>query len=536
MVSSISKTFELLAQSRNSHAVNTLILALDVDTQSIREFAVSALIEQNSTRGLVEVVRRYTTHTPSIRKMLESRPEALDSAIKQCLQHGNPELQNCGLEFVRITNDFLQIPVLVSMLENKRLLNHHPDLTAQVLRSLVGKLYEYFLNMTIDTVSPRSTLKDAPNIKRDALNALVAAADHIQEFDRPEEIVELLLILGDVNDTAIRKILWHSDEDIKQLIEQVLIDSKHLGVMQLICEFTDVNYPNTKALDAIANRDDPEFIAHLLRWLPERPSELQQANFKQIDNIIWLRDDRQEFWKIPSNLQTALIRLINMIDLDLVSKKQAQKWMLQNGTPDAKEAAIGLLNNLDSSEVTEMVLETLDSDDPVQQAWATCQLRAQHVPDAINLLITKLDSPLMEVRSAAREELSSFDVNYVLEHFEEFNPQICSAVGKLLEKLNPKYMQEFNRAMAHPLRMRRIQAARCVQALELHEQAIPALAALTEDSDDLVRRTSAEILATISNPAARQALVPLITDQNTRIREVAVKALGSRQRTEQSSK
>ncbi len=536
MVSSITNTFRLLAQSRNSHAVNALILALDVDSHTTRELAVSALITQQSARGLVEVIRRYATHTPGIRKLLESHSEALDSAIKQCLLHGNRELQYCGLEFVRATSDFRQIPVLISLLENKRLINHQPDLTVQILRSMIGKLYEYFLNHAVDSVNPRSTLKDAQDIRRDILNALLTAVDHLWEFDRPEELVECLLILGNVSDTAIRKVMWHSNDDTRQLVEQILSESKHSGVMQLICDFTDVSYPNPNALLAIAERDDPEFITHLLRWLPERSSEIQQANFKQIENIIWLRDDRQEFWKIPSSLQTSLIRLISLIDLDLVSKKQAQKWMLQNGNPDAKEAAIGILRDLDTAEVTEMVLETLDSEDPVQQAWATCQLRAQHVPDAINLLITKLDSPLMEVRQAAREELSSFDVNYVLDHFEEFNPQVCAAVGKLLQKLNPKCMLEFSRAMAHPLRKRRILAARCVQNLELHDQAIPALAALVEDSDDLVRRTSAEILATMPDPAAKQALVPLITDQNTRIREIAVKALRSKRSTGQPGK
>jgi hypothetical protein len=521
----IHKTFDLLAQSRNSHAVNALILALDVDDPVVRELAVSALLEQESTRGLVEVVRRYLTHTAGIRKLLESHSNALDAAVKQCLLHGNRELQYCGLEYTRLTSDFKQIPTLVSLFENNRLVNHQPDLTTHTLRYLVGKLYEYFLDTSVDSVYSRSFLRNAQQIRRDNLNALASAAEHFQEFGRPEEMVENLLILGNVGDPAIRKIMWHSNEEARRLVEKVLKESKHIGVMQLICDFTEVGYPNPKALEAIAEREDPEFIAHLLRWLPARPSELQQTNFKQIGQVKWLMSERQDFWKIPQALQTAVIRLISLLELDLVSKKKAQKWMLQNGTTEAKEAAIGILRNLDSMEVTEMVLQSLDSEDPVQQAWATCQLRAQHVPDAINLLVDKIDSPVEEVRAAARQELSSFDVDYVLEHYEEFNPLVYPAVGKLLQKLNPKCILEFSRAMAHPLRKRRIQAARCAFSLKIHDQLIPALAALVEDSDDLVRRTSAEILATLPDSAAKQALIPLITDGNTRIREIAIKVL-----------
>ncbi|WP_339732782.1 HEAT repeat domain-containing protein [uncultured Gimesia sp.] len=525
MTSSISKTFELLAQSRNSHAVNALILALDVEEQEIRELAVSALLGQQSTRGLVEVIRRYATHTTGIRKLLETESNALDSAIKQCLLHGNRELQYCGLEFVRITSDFRQIPSLVTLYENKRLVNHQPDLVSQTLRYLVSKLYEYFLDTSVDSVYSRTFLRNAQNIRRDNLNALAAAAEHLSELDRPEEIVESLLILGNVGDPAIRKILWHSSDETRELVEQVLKNSKHIGVMQLICDFTEVNYPNPKALEAISEREDPEFIAHLLRWLPERVSDLQHTNFKQIGKMVWLLAERQDFNKIPQVLQTAVIRLISLLELDFGSKKQAQKWMLQNGTPAAKEAAIGILRNLDTTEVTEMVLQSLDSEDPVQQAWATCQLRAQHVPDAINLLVDKIDSPIEEVRAAARAELSSFDVEYVLEHFEEFNSQVCPSVGKLVQKLNPSCLLEFSRAMAHPLRKRRILAARCAHALNLHHQLIPALGALLEDPDDLVRRTSAEILAPMTAPEAKQALVTLITDENARIRDIAVKAL-----------
>ncbi len=525
MASSISKTFDLLAQSRNSHAVNALILALDVDDPDIRERAVSALLEQQSARGLVEVIRRNATHTPAIRKRLESHSSALEAAIKQCLLHGNHELQYSALEFVKLSSDFRQIPTLVSLFDNSRSVNHQPELIIQTLRYLVGRLYEYFLDKSVDSVYSRSFLKNAEQIRRDVLSALASAAEHYQEFDRPEEIVESLLILGDVSDPAIRKIMWHSDGVTREYVEQVLKESKHIGVMQLICDFTEVNYPNSKALEAIAEREDPEFISHLLRWLPDKPSDLVLTNFKQIGKVVWLRANRQNLKKIPQALQTAVIRLISLIDLDLASKKQAQKWMLQYGTTEAKEAAIGILRNLDSMEVTEMVLESLDSEDPIQQAWATCQLRSNQVPDAINLLVNKIDSPLEEVREAARQELFSFDVDYVLEHYEEFNAQVWPAVGKLLMKLNPKTVLEFSRAMAHPLRKRRTQAARCVHALNLHDQLIPALASLIEDPDDTVRRTSAEILATLELPAARQALVPLVTDDNARIREIAVKVL-----------
>jgi len=116
-------------------------------------------------------------------------------------------------------------------------------------------------------------------------------------------------------------------------------------------------------------------------------------------------------------------------------------------------------------------------------------------------------------------------VDFVLEHFEEFSPQVCPSVGRLLLKLDPRCLIELSRAMAHPLKKRRIKAARCAQALQLHGELIPALAALTEDSDELVRRTCAEILGTLSAPAARQALLPLLTDENTRVREVAAKLL-----------
>ena len=150
------------------------------------------------------------------------------------------------------------------------------------------------------------------------------------------------------------------------MVEQVLKQSKHMCVMQLVCDFTLVNYPNAKALEAISTRDDPEFIAHLLRWLPEKPTELQQTNFRQIDQVIWLRADRQDFSRIPQVLHVALIRLMSLLNLDVASKKQAQKWMLQHGTPAAKEAAIDMLRNLDVNEVTEMVLESLDSEDPIQ--------------------------------------------------------------------------------------------------------------------------------------------------------------------------
>ena len=109
-----------------------------------------------------------------------------------------------------------------------------------------------------------------------------------------------------------------------------------------------------------------------------------------------------------------------------------------------------ILETISPESVRGGLIGSLDSENEDVQVWATSQLRSQGVPEAIRLLIERLDSPLPAVREAAGQELGSFDLSMVLNLFERLDRAVsppalsrpdaknrCQMRGqKLVEELN----------------------------------------------------------------------------------------------------
>ncbi len=198
---------------------------------------------------------------------------------------------------------------------------------------------------------------------------------------------------------------------------------------------------------------------------------------------------------------------------------------MRNGCPEARNQAIAVLDELDDETVQGIVLDGLDSEDPDVQAWATSQLRPQHVPDALNKLITKLDSPEASVQAVARQELQGFDLDCLLSRFEEMSPEARNNASAILKKINPDFLAELTQELHHPIRQHRLRAIRGSLAFGWHFQVFPSLLSLVNDDDTLIRRSAIEVLGHIPAPESIAALVALKTDPSQRVRETVEQAL-----------
>jgi HEAT repeat protein len=180
---------------------------------------------------------------------------------------------------------------------------------------------------------------------------------------------------------------------------------------------------------------------------------------------------------------------------------------------------------MDQSMAQEIVTGGLESEDEEIQAWATHQLRSQHVPEAIGLLVERLDSPLPAVRAAARDELQGFDISIMLDHFEKISPAVCLRAGQLIRKIDLDCIDKLRKELESSIRRRKIQAARASVALGMHVELVPALISLLADTDPLVRRTGISSLATIQTAETIEALSGMLHDENERVRDEAARVL-----------
>jgi hypothetical protein len=362
------------------------------------------------------------------------------------------------------------------------------------------------------------------------LSALDGACNQFEMLSCKAEVVESILVLGDPDAFAVRKVLLQSVPACRELAGYLLLSSTHPGVMRLLMEFMRHNYPIPKALEAFEQRADPEFVCYVLREFPNRPNENQQKNFKQLTRVDWITRQLLPLAAIPPSLHESLVWFVQATGLTHEEKVGAQKWILLHGSVQGRLAAGQVLESAEPACVRGILFDSLDSEEEDVQAWATSQLRAQGVPEALRLLIERLDSPLPAVREAARGELQSFNLDLLLNIFEHLDPKVCLRAGALVQKIDPDCHQKLVAELNNPIRRRRIRAARAASRLGLAHEVESCLLVMLSDADTQVRRTAAEVLSDIPHADVVAALAPLLNDSSPRVREAAERSLAEIQK------
>jgi hypothetical protein len=523
MADPLVKTFGLLAESKATAAVDLLLGAIDSKYPAIHEKAVVALLRRGTTRCQTEVIRRLPQLTAAGRRLLEEQGLRLAGTLRQCLLHGDAELRTNALSVVSAAECYDQASTLVQILQ--KVDDPAQAEACEALRTLVNRLYEQ-LHLGGGRRAPGDRFqRNLSQVRQTMLSALDGACNRFETLSYKAEVLESILTLGDPDAFAVRKALLQSVPACRELASYLLMSSTHPGVLRLLMDFMKHNYPVPKALEAFEQRSDPEFVSYLLREFPKRPNDNQQKNFKQLNRVDWLTRRLLPLEAIPPGLHEALVSFVQATGLPYENKIDALKWVLLHGSVQGRLAAGEVLETADPNCVRGILFDSLDSDEEGVQAWATSQLRAQGVPEALRLLIERLDSPLVAVREAAREELDSFNLELLLDIFDHLDPAVCLRAGALMQKIDPDCHQKLVAELSHPVQRRRIRAARAARRLGLAHEVQPSLLAMLSDADTQVRRTAAEVLADVPNAEVVAGLSALLTDSSPRVRETAEQSL-----------
>jgi HEAT repeat protein len=525
----LATTFDLLANSRNPFAEQTLIHALDVPEDGVQAAAVSALLASRSIRGCIEIVRRLKAFSPTIRAQLPAQVVPLSRVWHDCLVSHNDTLRDHALELIAETRDYSAIGILVDALD--RLDPDGQRAVAGTIATLADRLFEqlqpvapYGANRATPGVSGQTPLRDAGRVRHLTLEQLERALGAYSRHHRPE-IVEALLIIGGASNSHVRRLVFENTEEVRLMATEMLRTSVRPGLMTMIADALAQNYPHPATMAAISYRSDATFARHFLTLWPRTLTPFHQKNLQDISHVAWLEPAALSTNDLPEELQNNLVAFVVASGLDDEKKLAILEWLVKFGSPSGRLAATDVLSQLENDKVQEVVLGSLSAPEPEVQAWATQQLRHWSIPNAMELLIKRLDSPLPEVQAAARAELGDFNLGRVLEIFDHLDPRVYDPVSILLRKIDTEVITRLRQELVHSIGRRRMRAARAALALNMHTEVEDALLVMAGDADSLVRRTAAETLGAISTPEAGAVLNLLAHDPSPRVREVALSAL-----------
>ncbi|MCA9042062.1 MAG: HEAT repeat domain-containing protein [Planctomycetaceae bacterium] len=523
MTSPLETTFSLLASKKSTEANDLLIAAIDVPVGGIQAHAVRSLLKKQQPASQLLIIRKWQELHPAAQESVFEQKHLIHETVRQCLERDEGELRKLALEVAVSISDFALIPIILELMEKSsgKVLSK----LTHALRMLTDQFYEALKKEQTENLGPNLNTDNLYYQRKAVLQQMVATIHRIENFEEPELILESLLILAAPELPDIREMMASGNPGILNRLQQIFLHSKHQGVMQFILSSMSCRKPNTRVMDAIRMRKDPEFINFLLAEFPEKLNAIQSDNFGLIQSIRWLGDPESELPLILPAHHLGLIRLLMGVRLPVAIQMVILKWLIHNSSPEVRLAATEVLATLDQSSAENLINESLESEDPNVQAWATTQLRFQAGASSFEKLIARVDSDMPEVREAARSELESFDLDLMIKIFDETPLRIVRQAGMLLQKLDPEVYHKMAERLSDPIRGKRIRSAQAAFALGLHQNVSQSLMGLLGDSDPMVRRTAVEILGDVPKRNVYDMLYQMRNDKSPRVREAVIRSL-----------
>ena len=495
-----------------------LMQALECDDDQARKLAAATVVKRHGQQSILEIIRRVDSLDDEACREFSQSPERFRVALEQAISKSDDETRNAAITFIRRTGNFEQFTTLLDLLESADEATCKATEVAVV--ELATKLGQR-LRSSDESIFPGL---DGPALRRyrsTMLGELDSRTIQFDELAKPDAVLRLILTLGGPDDPAVRNVFTKRGDDCRDAAAKLLTEDSQPALLNLLCDFLAYHAPPAAALDVVRKRNDFEFILHLLKQLPKQPSDYLALNLAKLNGLSWLQDSMELVEQLPASVHDRLVAVINLVPLAEDDKVRLKTWIIRQSGAAGREAASDVLKMLPQEEASEILHDALKDPDAEVEAWATHHLRAQKLPDTFEELVKRLDRDLGAVRDAARDELFSFDLNYLLKIFGDLSPGQSRQCGQALLKINPNAPEELIREIDHPFRRRRIRAIEAAEALGFLDEVVPSLLEKLEDPEASVRCAVIEALGRSPSPDRIQAIRKMTRDSHRQVRGAA---------------
>ena len=514
--------FDILARHESAEAANVLMQALACDDSEARRLAAVSVVKRRGQQSLLEIIRHVDSLDDVACEEFSRSPGRFRVALQQAILRSDDATRDAAFEFIRRTANFEQFPTLLNQLES----------TDAALREIVGVAIgdlatrmSQRLRTGDESILPglnASTLRMHRSVM---LGELDARTQRLSGSDNLEPVLRSLLTLGSPNDVAIKSVFTRHGTSCQKAAIKLLSEDSHPSLFDLMGDFLLYHAPPVPVIDVIRTRNDLGFIQHLLTQMPKQPSGVLKSNLAKLHNLSWLQGTTAIIEQLPPAVHDRLVTVINHAPLDEELRTRLKTWVIRQSGAVGREAASDMLNSLPAETTSQILHEALVDKNPEVEAWATHRLRAQKLPGTFHELLKRLDRNVDVVRNAARDELSSFDLNYLLKNFGDLSPEQSRQCGQTLLKINPNAPAELIGEITHPFRRRKIRAIQAAEAIGLVDEVLPGLLEALTDSEVSVRCAVVEVLGRNPSRESIEAIHRMTGDENRFVRSAAEDAL-----------
>jgi HEAT repeat protein len=334
----------------------------------------------------------------------------------------------------------------------------------------------------------------------------------------PADVVDAFLLLAPPDNRVLLEIMRDARHPSHvHLTTSLACSDSHAIIQRLVAMLRDADAPSA-ALQAIAQRTDREFTEFLLNEL-KHPVPLRVVqNMRRLHSITWLEQNAEALLEMNGRAQEVAVELAVASGIDPAAKIRLLKLFLQQGLGEGRRASCQALAAFEADEATSLILTALRDPDGAVQAAAVRQLRPRRIPNALQLLVERLESPFAEVRDAAKSSLAEFNFTRYRAMFDLLDEQAVRTTGVLVRQVDPTARQQLVEDLSSPSTTTRLRAIEMAVAMSAVDDVRESLISMTVHENAAVRKEAVIALVHAKGPGAMEAVKRATADK---IRSVA---------------
>jgi HEAT repeat protein len=514
-------TEQALARARNRAVLPVLAIALESCSSAVRAAAIRASIRRLDSETHTQLIRQFHLLDAGDRAAVQdahrSMPHHAARALKTAVLEGDTRLNANACDIIHLCRDLEQFKTLVRAVEKPG--HRHADRAAATLLQLATELHDEILAWAKGDRS----VNDPSFLRHRLLSVLERSLNRRADRHRPE-LIEAFLLLAPTDSPALLSIMRDPSHPCHVTLQASLIANKSAAVMErLVAMLRDIEAP-TAVLEAIARRTDKPFVDFLLHEL-KYPVELRALhNMKRLRSVIWLEANRDMLLDFDGRAQAVAVDLAVASRIDRVAQYELVAMILKRGLGEGRRMAAQALATFHRPEANELVMSALNDPDSAVQAAALRQLRQRRIPSALEILVSRLDSPVVEIRDAARSSLAEFNFVRYKAMFDLLDENALRTTGALVRRIDHSVPGKLIEEMTSPSISARQRGIEMAVAMGAVDDVRTTMIALAQHENASVRREAVAALAYAHGEDVVETLEAATTDS---IRSVADAARAS---------
>jgi HEAT repeat protein len=523
----LEATCQVLSTTRNKAVLPVVVAGIHSSSPEVRAAVIRAALRRHDAATHTQLVRHFHELDAEDQAVFcdahRAMPHHAASVLRKAVLEG--DAAHCGnaCAIIRGAGDFDQFSTLINAAENNK--HHHLEIVVAAIAGLADSLHRELARWASGA---RDGGRDPSFVRHHALTTLEQSLGRFAQHRRIE-ILDAFLLLAPIDNTTFLRILRDPHHACHAKTVAALSTSEDSGIMERLVELLrDTEAPDA-ALEIVAKRGDQQFLNILLHEL-KHPAPLRVLhNMNRMQSVVWLESRRAMLLDLDGRAQAVAIDLALASSMSDAALFNLFSYVLQNGLAEGRRASCQALGKFINEDAGQLIRTALNDPDSGVEAAAVRQLRPRKLPDALKLLVSRLDSPAVEVRDAVRSSLAEFNFDRYKAMFDLLDEEAARTTGRLVHKVDQSTHLKLLEELSSPSVSTRLRAIEMAVAMAAADDIYTQLTELARHENAAVREEAVLALAHCHRPGSLHVLATATHDPNGMVAEAARASLGQLQ-------